>query len=90
MEKMFWNPIRHGQTTEIHRVHFDFSNCYQFLHTSWLYNDAQRNQLRLDMLKYLEQINMEVEVVDINVKNNISFVNTSSQLLDNLFSWRNK
>lgn len=82
----FIDRVVAGQRTdEIHRMHFNFSNCFAFLHTAFLYNHDARKQIRGQLLDYLWQKEAEHELLDIDVKYNIWWVRDD---LIEIFPWR--
>ena len=85
MNQFIKSVVGGKRTDEIHRMHFNFSNCFAFLHTAHLYNHDARRQIRNELLDYLWEKEAEYELLDIDVKYNIWWVR--DDLID-IFPWR--
>jgi hypothetical protein len=87
MNRFIKSVVGGKRTDEIHRMHFNFSNCFAFLHTAHLYNHDARRQIRTELLDYLWEKEAEYELLDIDVKYNIWWVR--DDIID-IFPWRKK
>lgn len=89
INKFVHNKVMKCDTDAVHRMHFNFSNCLAFIHTAYLYNVEARETIRKQLLEYLWGLEAKHELVDIDVKYNIWWMEDEriGNIID-IFPWR--
>tara|TARA_R110001592_G_scaffold344167_4_gene635200 strand:+ start:464 stop:1930 length:1467 start_codon:yes stop_codon:yes gene_type:complete len=89
INKFVFETVMECETGEVHRMHFNFSNCLAFIHTAYLYNHQARETIRKQLLEYLWGLEAKHELLDIDVKYNIWWLEDEriGNIID-MFPWR--